>query len=48
MSTYFYDDAIVKKLQLWTRNTEVTITGPDETRRLFEVIADKTNDSPIK
>ena len=48
MSTYFYDDAIVRKLQLWTRNTEVTIVGPEETRRLFEVVADKTNDSPIK
>ena len=48
MSTYLYDDAFMNKLRLWAQNTEVTITGPEETRRLFEVIADRSNDSPIK
>lgn len=48
MSVKLYDDAFVKKLQNWTRNTNVHITSPDETSRLFEVIADETHDSPIQ
>lgn len=48
MSTKLYDDAIVKKIRGWTLNTSITVTGPDESRRLFEVIADQTNDEPIK
>lgn len=48
MSTYFYDDALVRKLKQWTANTSVTITSPDETRQLFEVLADISNDKPLK
>ena len=48
MSTKLYDDALVAKIRNWTQNTSVTVVGPDETRRLFEVIADKTNDKPIQ
>ena len=48
MSTRLYDDALLEKIRNWTQNTSITVVGPDETRRLFEVIADKTNDSPIK
>ncbi len=48
MSTKLYDDAIVEKIRGWTLNTSITVTGPDESRRLFEVIADQTNDEPIK
>lgn len=47
MSTYLYDEAFVDKLRKWTADTEVTITSPEDTRRLFEVIADKNNDCPI-
>ncbi len=48
MGVRFYDEAFLKKLQKWTAGTRVTLTGVNETRRLFEVIADKTNDREIK
>ncbi len=47
MATKLYDDALLEKLRNWTQNTSITVVGPDETRRLFEVIADKNNDKPI-
>ena len=48
MGTSLYDKAIVEKLKRWTEGTDITIVPPDETRRLWEVIADKNNDNPIK
>ena len=48
MSTYLYDEAILNKINNWTKDTNIHIYGPDETRRLFEVVANETNDSPIK
>jgi len=48
MSAYLYDEALLNKLKKWSAGTDVTITGVEETRRLLEVIADRTNDNPIK
>ena len=48
MSVKLYDDAFMQKLRNWTRDTAVTIVSPTETRQLFEVIADTTNDKPIQ
>lgn len=48
MSVYLYDEAFIKKLQGWTKDTQIQIFGPDDTKRLFEVVADTNNDSPIK
>ena len=48
MSTALYDIALTEKFRRWTAGTDVTITSPDETRRLFEVIADKNNDQQLK
>ena len=48
MSVYLYDEAFVKKLQNWTKDTQIQIYSPDDTRRLFEVMADNSNDGPIK
>lgn len=48
MSVKLYDDALLQKLSKWTLDTEVTLTGVNESTRLFSTIADKTNDSPIK
>ena len=48
MSTYIYDEALLYKFKRWTNNTDVTLVGPDESRRLFQTIDDKTNDSNIK
>ena len=48
MGVKFYDDALLKKLQKWTAGTHLNITGVNDTKRLFEVVADKTNDKPIE
>ena len=48
MGTSLYDKAIVEKLGKWTEGTQVTIVPPDESRRLWEIVADKNNDNPIK
>ena len=43
-----YDEALLAKLNKWTEKTELHSYGPEETRRMLEVIADNTNDKPIK
>lgn len=48
MSTYLYDEALVRKFKSWTHSSEIEIFGPNETSRVFEVIADRTGDEPIK
>ena len=48
MAVRFYDDALLAKLRKWTPEHQVQLTGVNETRRLFEIVADKSNDSPIK
>ena len=48
MATRFYDEALVKKLQYWTQSANLKIYSPSETKRLFEVIADTNDDSPIQ
>lgn len=48
MSTYLYDEALVDKISNWTKDTQMTIYGPDEVDRLFTVVADTNGDKPIK
>ena len=48
MSVYLYDEAFVEKLRNWTKSTQIQVFSPDDTKRLFEVMADQSNDSPIK
>lgn len=48
MGVTFYDDALLKKLNLWTAGTNTFVTGVNETKRLFETLADQKNDSAIK
>ena len=48
MATYLYDEALLKKLKHWTEASNVHVYGADETRNLFEVMADESNDSPIE
>lgn len=48
MSLGLYDNALIDKLRNWTKDTRITIVGPQETKRLFQVIADTTNDKPIE
>ena len=48
MAVRFYDEALLQKFQKWTADTQVHLTGINETRRLFEVVADTNNDRPIQ
>ena len=48
MGVRFYDDALLEKIRNWIPSTEITLTGVNETRRLFETILDKTDDRNIK
>lgn len=48
MAISLYDDAILQKFKNWTQSTNLHIYGPNDTAELFEVIADTTNDQPIK
>mgnify|MGYP001625308744 CR=1 FL=1 len=46
--TALYDEALLKKIKYWVSDLPITVTGVDETRRIFEYIADTTNDNAIK
>lgn len=48
MSTFLYDEALTEKFKNWTQKSKVEIYGPNETSRMFEVTADKSNDDSIK
>lgn len=43
-----YDEALLAKFNRWTEKTDIHIYGPEQTRQMLEVIADTTNDKPIK
>ena len=44
MSISIYDKALLEKLQDWTADTNIHVYGTDETRRLFQVVADEHQD----
>ena len=48
MSLKLYDDALLAKFKKWTLDTSITLTGVNESTRLFSTIADQNNDKPIK
>lgn len=47
MAIRFYDEAFLDKLKRWVLDSKVTITGVDETQRVFEYKADTDEDKPI-
>lgn len=47
MAIRYYDEAFLNKIKAWIKDDKLTITGPDETRRLFEYRADVGDDKPI-
>lgn len=47
MAVSYYDKALITKFKKWTKSTNVHIYGPDDTQRLFEIISDTNNDSPL-
>ena len=48
MATFLYDEALVEKFKNWTQKSQIEVYGPNETSRMFGVMADKSNDEPIK
>lgn len=48
MAIAYYDDALLEKIKKWVNDPNMTITGTDETRRLFQYEADITDDKPIQ
>ena len=48
MSIKLYDDALLKKLQNWTQDTSVLLTGVNESTLLFSTMIDSNNDKPIQ
>ena len=48
MSGCIYDEALLAKLKSWAEKAQIQVLEIDETSRLVQVIADTTNDTPIK
>ena len=48
MSIKLYDQALLSKLRNWTLDTQLTLTGVNESTKLFSTIADQSNDTSIK
>ena len=48
MAVRYYDEALLEKIKKWIKDPNMTITGPDETRRLFQYLGDINNDTPLK
>jgi hypothetical protein len=44
---YYYDKAFLEKLNKWKSDSQLQIVGPDESTRLFQMVADEHNDKPI-
>lgn len=47
MSVALYDQALKQTIQRWVLDPNLTILGPDETKRLFQYKADKSGDKPL-
>lgn len=49
MACRYYDDAIINKLLKWIpENSRLRVLKPEETKRLYELNAEDTNDKPMK
>lgn len=48
MAIAYYDNALLEKVKSWVNDPNMKITGPDETRRLFQYQADIKDDKPIQ
>ena len=48
MSTYLYDEALVRKFRSWTHSSQIEIFGPNEFSRVIELMADRSGDKPIE
>ena len=48
MAISYFDKALLNKVKSWVNDPNMTITGPDETKRLFQYKADISGDQPIQ
>ena len=49
MAVRYYDDAIIQKLKRWIpENSSLRVLHPDESKRLFELVATDNNDKPLQ
>lgn len=49
MAISYYDDAIIAKLKKWIPDTnKIRVLSPDDTKQLFELHADDSNDQPLQ
>lgn len=47
MAISYYDEAVLNKIKRWVKDPKMKITSPEETRRLFQYIADESRDEQI-
>lgn len=47
MAISLIDDALYAKIQSWIKDPKMVFLKPNETLRLFQTVADQTNDKPI-
>ena len=47
MSVRLYDEAVVTKIKGWVKDENMRVLPPNETNRLFQMIANMQNDKPI-
>ena len=48
MSIKLYDTALLNKLRSWTLDTQVTVTGVDDSTTLFSTVLDNNDDTPLQ
>ena len=48
MSVRYYDEALLNKIKNWIKDERMTITGPEQTKKVLQYIGDTTNDKPIE
>lgn len=47
MGIRYYDEAVYNKIQGWVKDPNLRILKPNETARLFQILADLNNDNPL-
>ena len=48
MAIRYYDDILIQKLKRWIpEESRLRVLGPEETKKLFEQVADEAKDAPI-
>ena len=48
MGVRFYDQALLEKFQKWVKDPNMTILGPSDINRTFQIIADKKQDKEVR